>query len=142
MTPDQMHDLTDLKPNAELAYAVLDQIDAHPEAWDQGTWWCETGGCFAGWACSLSGAEMKRFPAGSPCPETVVTGGLTEELNGRPVAWAAARLLGIDWRAAGWDEAEDVELFEAGNSREDLGAYVTEMFGPRPIIEADPDGDA
>lgn len=34
------------KPNAELAYAVLDQIDAHPETWDQGDWDCGTTACF------------------------------------------------------------------------------------------------
>jgi hypothetical protein len=46
-------------PNAELAYKVLDHIDAHPQQWRQGWWFteldCGTAACFAGWACVLSG---------------------------------------------------------------------------------------
>lgn len=47
-------------PNAELAYRVLDHIDAHPESWIQKTWWCGSGGCFAGWTAELSGEHPDR----------------------------------------------------------------------------------
>lgn len=34
---------------------VIDQINAHPESWDQSVWHCGTKHCFAGWAQILAG---------------------------------------------------------------------------------------
>ena len=43
--------MTASAPNAELAYRVLDHIDANPQQWDQGRWIgqaeCGTVACFA-----------------------------------------------------------------------------------------------
>lgn len=107
-------------PNAELAYRVLDHIDAHPESWNQGAWWCGTSGCFAGWTCALSG----ETPAG-------------DYVDGVYVPERAAQLLGFDDRDhldAVSDAADGGEawLFYSDNTREDLGRYVEAIFGPRP----------
>jgi hypothetical protein len=41
--------------NRENYRKVLDQIEAHPETWNQSFWHCGTTHCFAGWAQILSG---------------------------------------------------------------------------------------
>jgi hypothetical protein len=111
-------------PNAELAWRVLDHIDAHPESWDQGLWWCDTSGCFAGWTCTLSG-------------ERPIDGGydIDHVPNGTSVPERAAQLLGFkdreDLDAAG-EAVGDAWLFCGDNDREDLGKYVEAIFGPRP----------
>lgn len=123
------------KPNAELAYRVLDHIDAHPESWNQRRWWeagCGTRGCFAGWAVKLSGGDMVRHVDEFGIGETVVSAGLGDELVGRPAALVAAKLLRIDDLLEDVYDAEDVELFHPNNDREDLGELVEKIFGPRP----------
>lgn len=114
-------------PNAALAYKVLDHIDAHPESWNQRTWWCETAGCFAGWACALSGDKPVQYDYG------YLAGGIS-------VADRASQHLGFE----GWDgleqkhmelnPSEDRGLFSEFNTREDLGRMVEEIFGPRPAV--------
>jgi hypothetical protein len=123
-------------PNAELAYRVLDQIDAHPESWDQSTWWiardCGTTACFAGWAVHLSGGQItKKTVTGWDLISTVVADGLPG-LNGEHVSYAAACLLGLGLEEEFKEEAEGLELFNGHNTRDDLGRLVAEIFGPRP----------
>lgn len=106
-------------PNAELAYRVLDQIDAHPELWDQAVWDCGTTACFAGWAVRLSGETSSNDDGADNYTPDV-----------------AARLLGFDRRDE-MDEITDAAgerewLFSSENTREDLGRMVEEIFGPRP----------
>lgn len=119
-------------PNAELAYKVLDYIDAHPEQWDQDEW-CGTAQCFAGWAVSLS--------IGNP--------EFAFNFGGLHISTHAARALGFESRrvmenfaakmqvdAGNVDEYGDpmytYDLFDAGNTRQQLGDMVAEIFGPRP----------
>ena len=114
-------------PNAELAYRVLDHIDAHPEQWDQRTWDCGTVACFAGWAVRLSGARA----AGPAYDSKVVEG--PADLIGLDVSDAAVRVL----RHECWTPDSDIfsprgDLFASDNTREDLGRLVAEYFGPRP----------
>lgn len=49
-------------PNMDKIYAVLDQIEADPEHWDQTNWSkvteCGTTLCFAGWACKMEGLRL------------------------------------------------------------------------------------
>jgi hypothetical protein len=120
------------RPNAELAYRVLDHIDAHPEQWNQKRWWCGTSGCFAGWAVTLSGEQVNA----DAC---VTANGLIMHVSDR-----AAQVLGfpdedalidaaIEAMGGGIPEEDDAPaLFNAGNTREDLGRLVAEIFGPRP----------
>lgn len=120
-------------PNTELAYRVLDHIDAHPEGWDQGTFYVHNEGgdsvtaCFAGRAVLLSGHT--------------VTEGWVIDGDAFLGFWAlAVKELGVDGvktqctcvpgcpylaTAAG-------DLFAANNSREHLGKLVEQVFGPRP----------
>ena len=111
-------------PNAELAYRILDQIDAHPDSWDQGVWDCGTSACFAGWAVRLSGgsADMDAYVVDGP-----------PELVGMHVETAARTVLRLD---DGEDEVDDGWLFGPDNDREGLGRMVDEIFGPRPGGEA------
>jgi len=108
-------------PNAELAYAVLDRIDADPESWDQTIWSCNTTACFAGHAVQLSGGILDY--------ELVVEG--PGDLGGRSVEEAAYRVLGISADASWLHDGNDW-LFAQDNDREDLGRLVAEIFGPRP----------
>jgi hypothetical protein len=122
-------------PNAELAYRVLDHIDAHPEQWDQGVYIgkveCGTVACFAGWTVLLSGLEPGWHRDSSR------ESGYRETTNrtstGESVSEAAEGLL----RASRYiDEGSDYErdLFEQFNTREDLDRLVAEIFGPRPAV--------
>jgi hypothetical protein len=122
-------------PNAELAYKVLDHIDAHPEQWNQGVYIgsgeCGTVGCFAGWTVLLSGAEPLYRDGGSITEMAVV--------DGRPhaVADLAEDLLGasryVDQSDYEYDgEYDGFDLFSACNTRENLDRLVFKIFGPRP----------
>jgi hypothetical protein len=119
-----------VKPNAELAWRVLDHIDAHPEQWNQGLYIgkaeCGTVGCFAGWTVLLSGAQP-IYGATTGYQTAYI------EVDGRfkHVGDYAEELLGVSrWADEGTDEEWD--LFHEGNTREDLERLVGQMFGPRP----------
>lgn len=127
-------------PNAELAYKVLDQIDADPKSWDQHTWLyekegCGTVACFAGWAVMLAGYK--------PVLNEWMTFGGETTRSSRGVKFdgpilsiqdAAEQVLGID--------EEDAEaLFAGSNSRRQLGFLVAEIFGPRPCPNCPPGHD-
>lgn len=116
-------------PNAELAYRVLDHIEAHPEQHHQGSWWrasyCGSSGCYAGWAVHLSGETPGR--------DLFVGDVFLSE--------RAAQLLGFEderdmnqaaFEALGQPTEEEFELFSGANSRADLGRIIGALFGPRP----------
>lgn len=111
-------------PNAELAYKILDQIDAHPEQWVQNHWMttteCGTAYCFAGWAVNLSGGTLQE-----DVYNVIVASG-PPEIDGLLVERAADVLLGICSR----DLPED--LYDGYNCRRDLDRIVADVFGPRP----------
>ncbi len=114
-------------PNAELAYKVLDHIDAHPEQHDQRSWTekvgCGTVACFAGWTCLLSGDEPVPDDDGDIDVEVWVDGNIVR------IPQRATHLLGLPYdRQPGWGH----HLFDPANSREDLHRLVAEIFGPRP----------
>jgi hypothetical protein len=122
--------MADVKANAELAYRVLDYIDAHPDTWDQTQWIrqtdCGTAACFAGWACLLSGYEPAWF--GSSLADWVHPSG--DDSNTYDVEICAAELLGLPYEDQ--NEALHARLFDESNDREDLGRWVGKIFGPRP----------
>lgn len=125
-----------MKPNAELAWRVLDHIDAHPEQWDQESWAtkndCGTAACFAGWTCLLSGDKPVWSEWANVEDSTAyVTTAANQE---RTVSRRAAELLGIKRDDEGDDEGDD--LFNAYNTRDDLGRLVAEIFGPPPTATA------
>lgn len=121
-------------PNAELAYAVLDQIDAHPETWVQTTWIkkteCGTAGCFAGWAVLLSGIQPAYLTNLSDSTSYVEVGEESARIDR-----TAEDLLGGRYVDEG-DEDYEQDLFDGDNDRETLGRLVAEIFGPRPGAES------
>jgi hypothetical protein len=122
--------VTALTPNADLAYRVLDQIDAYPETWDQSTWDCGTSACFAGWAVRLSGWKVNTDQGIS---QVVIDG--PEHVIGLEIDEAAQIALGSDCylRRDDADDPDDPDdLFFSCNTREDLGRLVAGIFGPRP----------
>ena len=118
--------MTALKPNAELAYMVLDHIDAHPELWEQGNYLrkteCGTVGCFAGWTCVLSGEGL--VPG---------SGDGLYLASGERTSVRAEQLLGVS-RYVDEHGDDGRDLFAWDNTREDLGRLVAEIFGPRPPV--------
>lgn len=114
------------QPNAELAYRVLDHIEAHPEEWYQGRWYselsCGTTACFAGHAVLLAGGKIVQRIR--PFYLAQIPG--SDILN--DIRDAARSVLGIsEWGA-------DC-LFSASNDLEDLRDWVAHLFGPRPAAQ-------
>jgi hypothetical protein len=118
------------RPNAELAWRVIDHIDAHPDQHDQGHWVrqtdCGTTACFAGWTTILSGdrpvTELPGYVDGFTDVVTVDPEGRSYDLT---VQARARELLGITHQAAH-------DLFYNAMSLDDLRDAVAEIFGPRP----------
>jgi hypothetical protein len=117
------------RPNAELAWRVLDHIDAHPEQWDQGKWIgraeCGTVACFAGWTVMLSGGAVYTSS------ESVTILG-RPELEGLHIEQAAQRLLGV----RGDVMVLHGDPFDGLLTRAELGERVEAIFGPRPAWTA------
>jgi hypothetical protein len=117
------------RPNTELAWRVMDHIDAHPGQWDQGLWigesGCGTVACFAGWTVMLSGFEVDSDSEGVIAPQH-------PEWRGLHVSTVAEELLGLD------DEvlAAKGDVFCGLLTRAELGDRVAEIFGPRPAWSA------
>jgi hypothetical protein len=121
------------KPNAELAYRVLDHIDANPEQWDQQVWIerrddCGTAACLAGWTVLLAGDKPDFVLEESEACEVVIGDHDTMQIKER-----AAQLLGIPFDL---DAFYGNPLFNPYYTRKDLGRLVEEIFGPRPGGEA------
>jgi hypothetical protein len=115
-------------PNAKLAYAVLDHIDADPDSWDQGNWFeqarCGTTACFAGWTTLLSG-DQPQFGSMN-VTDLVVTNDARREF----VAERAAELLRVEYDESHTSPGN--RLFSPYHDRKSLGAAVADIFGPRP----------
>lgn len=132
-----------MKPNARLAYLVLDHIDAHPEQHHQRDFVCRSGpersvaaddmpcgttACFAGWTVLLSGHTIHL----GVMPKVKVVDRMVD------VDDLAAQLLGIAER--GMDDVP-YQLFYDARNRESLGRLVAEIFGPRPCPNCPPGYD-
>lgn len=126
--------MTEIKPNAELAYRVLDHIDADPDSWNQRRWACGSAACFGGWAIQLgAGATIEYLHSAE------VTSG-PAEMIGMAAEEAANKVLGLD---SGWVGDVDTSewLYDPDHTREDLGRLVAEIFGPRPCANCPPGHD-
>lgn len=119
-------------PNAELAYKVLDHIDAHPIGWKQEVWIakgeCGTVACFAGWTCLLNG-DSPGFP--DPADQPLETENVHVPWQKHPeyIPERAAALLGIEYSSA---DDYGHRLFDPEQTRHELADAVAEIFGPRP----------
>ncbi|MGW5259617.1 hypothetical protein ACWEQG_01500 [Microbispora sp. NPDC004025] len=139
--------------NASALRETLAHIEALPnlEGWQQGSYRCESGMCFAGWRCDLSGGQWAtgiddmrtvRFPDHEPwfaasCLVAEPGDTYVAELDGvrvTPAHHRAARLLGLN-------EGQAAELFDGVNDLGDLRENVGLLIGtvPHVTIEAVPD---
>lgn len=125
-TTDRRGDL-DPRPNANLLNLTLDHILAHPETWEQKLFRCETGMCFAGWACELDGGKW-AFPVEGNHETFLVArddddDDVIFELDGQEVVDVeirARRILGLTDRQGG-------DLFFADNNILDLRRIVGQL---------------
>lgn len=116
--------------NMPLLERTLRHIEAHPEQWDQKTWYCGTAGCFAWHAAVLAGGEpLPNAPAyvraeDDDPPEHVYpcgTFGLVETAvheTAVHVADRATRVLGLP---------DDSRLFAFNNTLDDLRRIVEDL---------------
>jgi hypothetical protein len=114
--------------NVELLKKTLQHIKSKPELWGQGQWFrtlydnfgkdSGTAGCFAGWACLLSGYERAPKDGGGQSTLNVVKHGSLDADNVRHVA---VNQLGISY-----DQAD--RLFDPDNSLEDLESIVISII--------------
>lgn len=126
--------MTQEKPNATLAYKVLDHIGANPQQHNQALWFhkteCGTAGCFAGWSLALSGAQMEYR-----------SDGFLDAANGNPyIKDEALKVLRISSADAPTADDPYRHLFDADNTYEDLCGIVHAIFGPRPDESQDEGG--
>jgi hypothetical protein len=49
----------------DLLDAVIAQIEAHPETWNQDEWRCESGMCVAGWVAEMAGGQWLTSDPGA-----------------------------------------------------------------------------
>jgi hypothetical protein len=111
--------------NTGLARAVLDHLDAHPEAHNQYRWGfrgeCGTTACIAGWALILSGYEPGRY-------ENLAWDGSIPF-----IAPDGTRLIfdQIGWQARQLLDLSDAE-FEYSREDDEFG----DLFAPMPEAEA------
>lgn len=106
------------KPNLPLLRAVLAQIDATPERWNQGYWAtktdCGTAYCIAGWAVHISNPQAQPYWGGTEldnADEACVV--LDEEDGERFIDQSARKLLGLTG-------TESWSLFGGKNTRADV----------------------
>lgn len=109
--------------NVELALRTLAQINATPEEWNQSSWRCNSGMCFAGWAAQLAGFEWApdhdwENGTTSPSENLVMPNGA--QLSAGTVAHYALGLHNLD-------DAPD--LFNGGNGLDDLGRMILGIVG-------------
>jgi hypothetical protein len=114
------------RPNKELLRKTLATIKANPEHWDQSTWRCETGMCFAGWSAHLAGGRWIS-PAENLQRSHLLVSEPKDDLlcpsnECRPVSvlYRAQRLLGLAFHQA-------ADLFASTNTMEDLERIVAEL---------------
>lgn len=128
--------MTEVKPNVPLLRRTLAHIEANPLTWDQSWWRCETGMCFAGWACELAGGEwlvsaadmIEGAASSADMVYLIAEPGDDEEVvlphvNGMSVVTVHARAL----RVLGLDEEQAEHLFSTHNSIVHLRDLVAEL---------------
>lgn len=113
-------------PNMDKIYAVLDQIEADPEHWDQTNWSlvteCGTTMCFAGWACKMEGLTLGI---------EVKPGSYTASVSladGRDISDAAELILGLTWQEARSLFVETIYGDDESTLRNDRQDHREQMF--------------
>lgn len=114
-------------PNVELAQQVLEQIEEHPDTWDQGYWAretasCGTTHCFAGWAVALAEPDA-QFAIDF---DGLGTGVIRRDGEPWEIKDAAIDLLGLtSWQADAmfWHSTTLDELREYVRQLEETGSF-------------------
>jgi hypothetical protein len=112
----------------DLLDAAIDQIEAHPETWVQGSYRCESGMCLAGWAVTLAGGKwlypasqrsVREYLAPEPddAPDDICDDGV-------PAHFRAERLIGFRFVGGVTD---DRDLFGAENTLDGIKALRDEL---------------
>jgi hypothetical protein len=104
--------------NTELLLRTLEQIERHPELWNQRDWRCGTSHCFGGWAVTLAGGEWIDDLHLKPEDEQYIPDWPAPD--GVPAEIRAIRLLGLSV-----DQA--IDLFDQDNTLEDLRLQVKRL---------------
>src|SRR2546428_4205985 len=122
----------------ELAYAVLDRIETHPEGHDQSDWvsfigdgqGCGTVACFAGWAVVLAGGSLLEW-----CQARIT--GLEREPRryfDEDVSYTEGHIASVAMTLLGLDEARAYALSHEDHTLHDLRRLVGEYW-PEPESE-------
>lgn len=124
-------------PNTQLAYRVLDLIEAHPEHWNQRRWHCGTSHCFAGFVeCLVLGANPFNSWS-AELTRSEVKENFKKQWEGTRLSQFSQFYLDITNEVAikelGIDKGQASQLFDAKNTLEDLHQLVSEIFGPRVV---------
>jgi hypothetical protein len=117
-------------PNVALLRQTLTHIEANPQTWDQTTFRCNTGMCFAGWAAELEGGTWYT-DASNPVladylvatPEDPADDVVRLVHNDARVILAADRAM----RLLGLDYFQAEELFDGANTLDELRGYVDDL---------------
>jgi hypothetical protein len=104
--------------NTELLLRTLEQIERHPELWNQRDWCCGTSHCFEGWAVTLAGGEWIDDQHLKPeeeqyIPDWPAPDGILADMR-------AMEVLGVSL-----DQA--IDLFDQDNTLEDLRLQVKQL---------------
>jgi hypothetical protein len=115
--------------NVELLDKTLNYVLDHPDEWEQSMWHCGSTGCFAYWACVLSGEPMEFVPGEIVSAERsrwlkcVEGDGVLYYKDGSEltsVAHRATRVLGLN-------ENEAVHIFHCRGTRRDIRVAVKKV---------------
>jgi hypothetical protein len=117
--------------NVGLAHKALVWINNHPDEWNQSSWRCQTGMCFAGIVDQIAGGKwVIQEPTDDRMVNILLIANQADEDAGLSIRYhgtervvtaanRASRLLGIYPL-----NPLDIDLFHSGNTLEDLERYV------------------
>lgn len=94
----------------DLAIATLAAIKNNPQHWDQATWRCSTGMCFAGWAISIAAPELWKMPTPEEFtePRPSVSGNDERDFTAEAEWWGKKRESeAANWRLINNQDIED-----------------------------------
>lgn len=139
--------------NIELLEKTMQHIETHPEDWNQETWRCGTGMCFAGHAATLAGREWaSENPDGDNSmmilakPDEFDSASFEETYSHKTGRWTTTdrKVVLVEDVARselGLAEDEAEIMFEPDNTKADLRKMVDNLKAGREILEPERDDD-
>lgn len=117
--------------NTTLLRQTLAHIEAHPDAWDQATWHCETGMCFAGWAITLSGGKWDDSSDELVHVDSAVASWALQNdswVRRHPSGEALVTAAAYAQYLLGLDPCDADDLFRGSNTLDDLREIVDSLI--------------